>query len=136
MTYGTAFSAAGRRRISFRVLLACVIVALVCAQPAAAQEKPVLTSSEGPGYEVFEDGTIVIGGDVVGDCRSLFESAKAAGTQNSKEIQRQVRVCTEAGFPPRGAPLPSTGGQPILPVAVALLLVGCALIRHQVSGFG
>ncbi len=93
-----------RRRNFLRAVLASVLVALVFAPTAAAQDEPVFSSREGLGYEVFEDGTIVIGGDVVGDCRSLLEDARASGTEGSKEIKRQVRVCTEAGFPPRGAP--------------------------------
>ena len=58
------------RRLS--ILLLAMLAALLFASPALGQEKPVFTSHEGPGYEVFKDGTFVIGGDVVGDCNLLF----------------------------------------------------------------
>ena len=115
------------------ILLVVSLVALLSfASLAIAQEEPILTSPkdarEGEGYEVFKDGTFTIGGDVVGDCSVVLQEVQATGTAPSPEILRQVEVCTKAGFPPRGsASLPDTGGAPVLPVALALLLGICAL---------
>jgi hypothetical protein len=75
-----------------------------------------------PRYQVLDDGTFIIGGDVVGDCRTLLEDAEASGTAASREVARQAEACTEAGFPPRGAPLPGTGGPSLALVGSAALL--------------
>jgi hypothetical protein len=75
-----------------------------------------------PRYQVLDDGTIIIGGDVRGDCRTLLEDAEASGTAESREVARQAEACTEAGFPPRGAPLPGTGGPSLALVGSAALL--------------
>ena len=80
-----------------------------------------------PKYQVLEDGTFIIEGDVVGECRSLLEDAEASGTAQSPEIARQVEACTKAGFPPRGAPLPDTGGASLALVGAAVVLGVCAL---------
>lgn len=82
-----------------------------------------------PKYEVLEDGSYIFEGDVVGDCRSLLEEARKAGTENSAAVRGAVEACTEAGFPPRGTSLPGTGGPLLLP-AVGVLLLGasCAAV--------
>lgn len=64
---------------------------------------------------------IIIGGDVVGDCRLVLEQA-APGAEDSPGIAREIEICTKAGFPPRGAPLPDTGGPPLLTVVGTVLL--------------
>lgn len=79
-----------------------------------------------PKYQVLEDGSYIFEGDVVGDCRSLLEDARKAGTANSAAVRGAVEACTEAGFPPRGAPLPDTGGPLLLPAAGVLLLLGAS----------
>ena len=101
---------------------------LLFVSPAKVQERPVFRSREGPGYEVFKDGTLVIGGDVVGHCNAVLQEARQTGAAPGPELLRQVDVCTEAGFPPHGsASLPDTGGPPLLTAAGALLLGTCAL---------
>ncbi len=110
------------------LLLALLLAVLLFASPALAQEKPVLQTQEGLGYEVFKDGTLIIGGDVVGDCSLVGQSERATVKAPSRETLRQVEVCTEAGFPPpSSASLPHTGGPPFLIVAGALLLGSCAV---------
>ncbi len=118
----------GYRTPLSRVLVLCILATLVFASPAIGQGKPVFTSQEGPGYEVFKDGTLVIGGDVVGHCSAVGQSARQTGTAPGPELLRQVDICTEAGFPPRGSDaLPDTGGPPFSTAAGALLLGTCAL---------
>jgi hypothetical protein len=80
-----------------------------------------------PKYQVLEDGTFIIGGDVVGDCRTLLEDADVSGTADSPEIAKQVEACTEAGFPPRGVSLPGTGGPSPALFGAAALLGACVL---------
>jgi hypothetical protein len=75
-----------------------------------------------PRHQVLDDGTFIIGGDVVGDCRTLLEDAEASGTAASREVARQAEACTEASFPPSGAPLPGTGGPSLALVGSAALL--------------
>ena len=89
-------------------------------------------------YRVTSDGTLIIGGDVYLDCRSLLEIAEDNGAEESAQIREGARVCSEAGFPPRGGAsldaaaeddpsLPNSGGPPLVPGAVSLVLCGCAL---------
>ena len=114
------------------IVLLSLLAVLLFASPAIAQEEPILTSPkdarQGEGYEVYKDGTFVIGGDVVGDCSLVGQSDRATGKAPSPETLRQVEVCTKAGFPPPGSgSLPDTGGPPLLIVAGALVLGTCAL---------
>ncbi len=114
------------------LLLALLAVLLFASAATAQEEEPILTSPkdarEGEGYEVYKDGTFVIGGDVVGDCGLLLQEVQATGRAPSSELLRQVEVCTKAGFPPPDSDaLPDTGGPPFLIVAAALILCICAL---------
>ena len=115
------------------MLLALLLAVPHFASAATAQEEePILTSPKdarpGQGYEVYKDGTFVIGGDVVGDCGLLLQEVQATGRAPSSGLLREVEVCTKAGFPPPGSDaLPDTGGPPFLIVAAALLLCVCAL---------
>ncbi len=123
-----------RRRAAFSLalLLAASITLLV--PPAAAQEspkgEPVYTSREGPGYEVYADGSLDIGGDVLGSCDTVLEAIQRGPLEPTRETYRQVQVCEEAGFRVPGSEfLPETGG-PSLPVVAALgLVLSCALCR-------
>jgi LPXTG-motif cell wall-anchored protein len=124
-------SSRGLRKVLFPTLLPALLVTVLLASPAMAQEEhggePVYTSQEGPGYEVYEDGTFVIGGDVVGNCGAVLQETRQTGRDPSPEILRQVEVCTEAGFPPRGSEsLPETGG-PLFPIIAIALLLSSAL---------
>ena len=114
------------------IVLLSLLAVLLFASPAIAQEEPILTSPkdarQGEGYEVYKDGTFVIGGDVIGDCDLLFQEVRQTGRAPSPELLRQAEVCKKAGFPPPGSgSLPSTGGPPLLIVAGALILGTCAL---------
>lgn len=113
----------GYRMTLSLTLLLSAFATLLLTTPAVAQEK-VFSTREGQGYEVFEDGMIIIGGDVVGDCPSLLEDAREMGTAGSPQTSMEVEVCTEAGFPPRGSDaLTDTGGFPVVTVAGAMLLL-------------
>ncbi len=115
------------------ILLLALLAVLPFASAATAQEEePILTQgrprSTGEGYEVYKDGTFVIGGDVVGDCGLLLQEVQATGRAPSSGLLREVEVCTKAGFPPPGGDaLPDTGGPPFSIVGAALLLCICAL---------
>lgn len=119
-----------RRRVvsSLTLLLAA---AVILASPAAAQGpegEPVYTSREGSGYEVYEDGTLIIGGDVNSSCDTVLESVLRGPLEPTRETYMQIKACEEAGFRvPGSESLPETGG-PSLPIATALgLILSCAL---------
>ena len=115
------------------LLLALLAVLLFASAATAQEEEPILTQgrprSTGEGYEVYKDGTFVIGGDVVGDCGLLLQEVRATGRAPSSGLLREAEVCKKAGFPPPGGSdaLPDTGGPPFLIVAAGLLLCICAL---------
>ena len=123
----------GHREALFPALLASLLVAVLLASPAAAQGlpegDPVYTSQEGSGYEVYEDGSLIIGGDVLGSCDTVLQSIQQGPLKPSRETYTQVEICEEAGFSvPGSESLPETGGPP-LPIiaALGLLLLGGAL---------
>ena len=120
------------RRLLILLLALLLAVPHFASAATAQEEEPILTSPKdarpGQGYEVYKDGTFVIGGDVVGDCGLLLQEVQATGRAPSSGLLREVEVCTKAGFPPPGSDaLPDTGGPPFLIVAAALLLCVCAL---------
>ena len=120
------------RRLLILLLALLLAVPHFASAATAQEEEPILTSPKdarpGQGYEVYKDGTFVIGGDVVGDCGLLLQEVQATGRPPSSGLLREVEVCTKAGFPPPGSDgLPDTGGPPFLIVAAALLLCICAL---------
>ena len=99
------------------IVLLSLLAVLLFASPAIAQEEPILTSlkdaREGEGYEVYKNGTFVIGADVVVDCNLLFQEVRQTGRVPTSELLRQVEVCKKAGFPlPGSGSLPDTGGSP------------------------
>jgi len=126
-------SMGGVRKASLPVLLAYLLVAALLAPPAAAQGpegEPIHKTREGQGFELYADGTLIIGGDVVGSCEALVREARPKPVKPGRELLRQVEACEEAGFPvPGSESLPETGG-PILPIFAALgLILGCVLCR-------
>ena len=97
------------------VRLATVLLSLTCCMAttalAFAQDGPDLGSAtrQPPpytDYEITDDGFLIYQGDMAVGCRSLLE---VADSPNSPLIKEQVKLCTEAGFPPKGS-LPETGG--------------------------
>lgn len=128
--------------IVLRLVVVAVLVATLSTGPAGAQEdgtgEPVFVSRQGSGYEVYDDGTFVIGGDVVGSCDAVLQETRQTDMKPGREILRQVEICTEAGFPPPGsAALPDTGGPPLLAIATAMIAGGflCVLgVRRRAGG--
>ena len=67
----------------------------------------MLTSGGFPKYQVKNDGTLIIEGDMVVRCADLLKS-DGQFPSATPEVRRQmrqankehVRVCTKAGFPP------------------------------------
>ena len=55
------------------ILLLSVFAMLLFTSPATAQESVFSTRGTPPRYEVFSDGTFIIGGDVIGNCKSLLQ---------------------------------------------------------------
>lgn len=124
----------GPRKALFLSVLVSLLVAVLLASPAVAVAQglpkgdPAYTSQEGLGYEVYEDGTLIIGGDVLGSCDTVLQEVQQTGAKPTQEILRQVEVCTEAGFPPPGSEsLPETSGPPLLIIATLGLLLSGAL---------
>ena len=130
------------------LLLAVLLAGLIAttASPAMAQTESEIATPDGAAaprnegslyrgaYEVTEDGTLIIGGDVVVRCQYLVK----LGAPSQGE---DVDLCAEAGFPPEGAvlsgprssgadALPETGGitSPPMTVVAAILAVGAHLI--------
>jgi hypothetical protein len=78
--------------------------------------RDVVMGANPPKYRVNNDGTLIIGGDVVVRCADLlkydFRAASAAPKvrrQIAQARKEQVRACTKAGFPP-DAPTDTTSG--------------------------
>jgi hypothetical protein len=86
----------GGKTAKAAVLLAVLLAAAVAAAPALAQ-----TSYDAPDYALEEDGTVVIDGDGVTDCRS-FALALEQGYFESGDLsagaQRVLNQCEEAGL--------------------------------------
>ncbi len=92
--------------------------------PAAAQGpegEPIYITREGPGYELYGDGTLTVGDAVV-------REARPKGAKPSRDLLRRVEICEEAGFRGPGIESPTQTGGPVLPILVALgLIPSCAL---------
>lgn len=109
------------------------------AEPADGSPRPAP-----PDYEFLEDGTVVIGGDVSGDCPSFARSFEQGlvPDKNLGQARRVLEQCGEAGFLPAALlsavasgedELADTGGPDLLlllavPSAV-LMASGLLLIR-------
>lgn len=128
-------------------MLATVVVALATtfatlAAPSVARahapsdEDRVVVGSEratdgGGYYDVLEDGTVLYGGDMSLDCRTVPQRL-AEGLPSTRRV---IEACAEAGFPPEG-PLPETGGPPLpslLASIAPLLLLGAWLLTTRAS---
>ena len=121
----------GARKERLSALLTSLVVAVLLASPAAAQGpegEPIYETQVGQGFELYADGTLIIGGDVVGSCEALVREARPKPVKPTRDLLRQVEACEEAGLRvPGSESLPETGG-PSLPVVAALgLTLGCAL---------
>ena len=91
--------------------------------------EPIYTSQQGSGYEVYEDGTLITGGDVLGSCDKVLQEVQQTGAKPTRGILREVEICEEAGFSvPGSESLPETGGPPVAATLAALLLVGAILL--------
>ena len=127
-----------RRSVLCAVLLLPALAATLFASPSVAQdgstEESEIVLRAGQGYyEVYEDGSLNIGGDVLGSCDTVLESVLEGPLEPSRENYRQVRICEEAGFRvPGSESLPETGGPPPPVLAAALLILGGALYSYGV----
>lgn len=111
------------------VLLALVLLMTVAAaaSPASAQGAQAATPEpSAPAgddgsfyrdeYEVTEDGTLIIGGDVSFPCEDVSSFGAPAGASSAGratlegETEEYAEVCRAAGFSPDGGMLPETGG--------------------------
>ena len=123
------------------VLVVTLAAMLALAAPAYPQEEVVVSSEDlaadqdgnlvgprPPEYQVTEDGTLIIDGDVLIDCSAIGLEGGSA------------RACESAGFPtavddPSGT-LPETGGgPPLLPIGLLLLTCG-GLVALRGTGSG
>ena len=120
------------------VLVVTLAAMLALAAPAYPQEEVVssedlavdqdgnLVGPRPPEYQVDEDGTLIVGGDVLIDCSAIGLEGESA------------RACESAGFPtavddPSGT-LPETGGAPPLLSIGLLLLAGGGLVALRGTG--
>jgi hypothetical protein len=84
--------------------------------PAPDFDSAVLVESDSD-YRITEDGYLIYEGDIVFECRDLrYEEGGSIDA-----YKERVRICTQEGFRPLGT-LPDTGGPPVLPMFLALLL--------------
>jgi hypothetical protein len=60
-------------RTFLSLILLLSVFAILLTSPATAQESVFSTRGTPPRYEVFSDGTFIIGGDVIGNCKSLLQ---------------------------------------------------------------
>ena len=118
-----------------RLLVAAMVSAaltLMASPPSVAQTASTTgdhrsvpeSAIDGEYYDVLENGTLLYEGDIGVDCRTLLQRFD----EELFSTQQMVEACTEAGFPPKGT-LSETGGVPLLPVAVGVLLVAGLLVR-------
>ena len=122
----------GHHGALFPALLASLLVAVLLAPAAPAQgpegEPIYKTRGGGQGFELYADGTLIIGGDVVGSCEALVREARPKPVEPDREFLRQTEACEDAGFPvPGSGSLPKTGGPPVL-TALAVLIAGGAIL--------
>ena len=98
------------------LLSSAVLAALLSAAPPALAD-----IAEGaplpPEYEVTEDGTLIIGGDVLVDCRAVgtpddnAPSNPQVQAEINQAVEEERQACREAGFPTYGDdPLPAESG--------------------------
>jgi hypothetical protein len=73
--------------------------------------RDVVMGANPPKYQVKNNGTLIIEGDMVVRCADLLESdgqfpsaTPKVRRQIAQERKEQVRVCTKAGFPPDEQP--------------------------------
>ena len=78
--------------------------------------RDVAMGANPPKYQVKNDGTLIIEGDMVVRCADLLKSdgkfpsaTPKVRRQIAQERREHVRVCTKAGFPPE-APTDATSG--------------------------
>jgi hypothetical protein len=78
--------------------------------------KDVVMGANPPKYEVNNDGTLIIEGDMLVRCADLLKSDGQFPSATSKvrrqiaqERKEHIRFCTKAGFPPE-APTDATSG--------------------------
>lgn len=97
----------GKKAFVLGVVLLCAAAA---SEPASAQ---VAGGALPPGYEVEEDGTLVIGGDVVVRCSEVGLLGGDPGTndpavlsQINESVRESVAACESAGFPTSADPAP------------------------------
>jgi LPXTG-motif cell wall-anchored protein len=92
-----------------------------------------------PEYQVTEDGTLIVGGDVLLDCRTLGiddippTASPSARTEIKQTVKEQAAVCRANGFPPAEPlsfqqTLPDTGGFSLPVLAGGLMLAGGGLL--------
>ena len=118
------------------MLVAATTMVLAMTVPAYAQQREVTIRAiaEGapspPKYQVTEEGTLIIEGDVLIGCQDIIKTYTRDPRVYLDESERKyVEACKKAGFPPSDT-LPQTGGVPFVLVPVALL-VGGGLLSVQ-----
>ena len=115
-----------------RLLLPVVVLAttLVVATPALSQ---VPRADRQPDFDVTDKGVLSEGGDIIwGKCSKIPREVFAG------ELPPQAaRACEKAGFPVKGspaqAPMPGTGGPPLILVPFAFLVVCGLLFRKSTA---
>ena len=142
----TKGDAMGKTVLPAAVLTVMLAATLVLAAPAypqaassgnpAANEEGNLAAPRPPEYQVTEDGGLIIGGDIRGDCAAIGRADPterfadpSARVQMERADNEAARACEAAGFSTAAdgvssSALPETGGAPPLPLAGLLLLAG------------
>lgn len=138
----------GKTVLPAAVLVATLVALLALATPAypqassedlAADEEGNLVAPRPPEYQVTEDGTLIVGGDVFVRCAEVGLDDYPPGAddpvvraQIDRSLRESARACESVGFPTAvdnslGA-LPETGGAPPLLSIGLLLLAGGGLV--------